>query len=85
MATGWEGIHLYAFDIYAVQYGSFELMMASPRVSLTQFTFWANDKVSYTYDMGDGWVHEVRVESLLRGWHEEGLSRVYWWFRSLPI
>lgn len=64
VAMGWEGIHLYAFDIYAVQYGSFELMMGSPRAPLTQFTFRANDKFSYTYDMGDGWVHEIRVESL---------------------
>ena len=30
VAMGWEGTHLYAFDIYAVQYGSFELMMNSP-------------------------------------------------------
>lgn len=27
VAMGWESIHLYAFDIYTVQYGSFELMM----------------------------------------------------------
>ena len=39
VAMGWEGIHLYAFDIYAVQYGSFELMMSSPRVPLAQFSF----------------------------------------------
>lgn len=62
VAMGWEGIHLYAFDIYAVQYGSFELMMGSPRAPLTDFTFRANDKFSYTYDMGDGWAHEIRVE-----------------------
>jgi hypothetical protein len=64
VAMGWEGIHLYAFDIYAVQYGSFELMMGSPRAPLTQFSFRANDKFSYTYDMGDGWAHEIRGESL---------------------
>lgn len=63
VAMGWESIHLYAFDIYAVQYGSFEMMMGSPRVSLAQFSFRKNDKFSYTYDMGDGWVHEIRIES----------------------
>jgi hypothetical protein len=62
VAMGWEGIHLYAFDIYAAQYGSFELMMGSPRTPLAQFTFRVNDKFSYTYDMGDGWTHEIRVE-----------------------
>ncbi len=64
VAMGWEGIHLYEFDIYAVQYGSFELMMGSPRVPLAQFSFRKNDKFSYTYDMGDGWVHEIRIESI---------------------
>ncbi|WP_287995837.1 plasmid pRiA4b ORF-3 family protein [Acidiphilium sp.] len=64
VAMGWESIHLYAFDIYAVQYGSFELMMGSPRVPLAQFSFRKNDKFSYTYDMGDGWVHEIRIESV---------------------
>ena len=57
-------IHLYAFDIYAVQYGSFELMMGSPRVPLAQFSFRKSDKFSYTYDMGDGWAHEIRIESI---------------------
>ena len=57
VAMGWEGIHLYAFDIHAVQYGSFELMMGSPRVPLTDFAFRVNDKLSYTYDMGDNWAY----------------------------
>ena len=65
VAMGWESLHLYAFDIYAVQYGSFELMMASPKVLLAQFAFRKNDNFSYTYDMGDDWVHEVRVEEIM--------------------
>lgn len=64
VAMGWESIHLYAFDIYAAQYGSFELTMGSPRVPLAQFAFRKHDKFSYTYDMGDGWAHEVRVEGI---------------------
>lgn len=64
VAMGWEGIHLFAFDIYAVQYGSFELMMGSPKAPLTQFGFRKNGKFSYTYDMGGGWVHEIRVEGI---------------------
>ena len=44
VAMGWKSIHLYAFDIYAVQYGSFELMMGSPRVPLAQFSFRKNNK-----------------------------------------
>ena len=68
VAMGWESIHLYAFDIYAVQYGSFELMIGSPRVPLAQFSFRKNDKFSYTYDMGDG--AGRRTE-----WHPTGPTR----------
>jgi len=61
-AMGWEGIHLFAFEIGAVQYGSFELHMSRPTVSLQQFGFRQNDRFLYTYDMGDNWAHEVRIE-----------------------
>lgn len=64
---GWKSILLYAFDIYAVQYGFVELMMACPKVPLKQFGFRKNDKFSYIYDMGDGWVHEIRVEGISTG------------------
>jgi hypothetical protein len=64
VAMGWEGIHLFAFDIYAVQYGSFELMMADPRIALSSLDLRANGKFSYVYDMGAHWAHEVRVEKI---------------------
>ena len=64
VSMGWESLHLYAFDIYAVQYGSFELMMGSPKVPLAQFDLRKNDKFSYTYDMGDAWIHEIRIEEI---------------------
>lgn len=64
VVMGWEGIHLYSFDIYAVQYGSFELAMADPRTALSSLDLRANDKFSYVYDMGDHWAHEVRVEEV---------------------
>ncbi len=62
VAMGWEGFHLFAFDIHAVQYGPFELSMADPRLPLSQFDFRKNEKFSYVYDMGDHWEHEIRVE-----------------------
>ncbi len=62
VAMGWEGIHLFSFDIHAVGYGSFELSLADPRVALGSFDLRKNDKVSYVYDMGDHWEHEIRVE-----------------------
>jgi hypothetical protein len=63
VAMGWEGIHLFMFDIHAARYGSFELHAANPDVSLQQFGFRENERFSYVYDMGDHWEHEVRVEA----------------------
>ena len=62
VAMGWEGIHLFLFDIYAARYGSFELHAADPDVPLQQFGFRKNDRFSYIYDMGDHWEHEIRIE-----------------------
>lgn len=64
VAMGWDGIHLFQFDIRAVDYGSWELHAASPDIPLSGFGFRRNDRFSYIYDMGDYWKHEVRVEAI---------------------
>jgi hypothetical protein len=64
-AMGWDGIHLFQFDIRAVDYGSWELHAASPDIPLSGFGFRRNDRLSCIYDMGDYWKHEVRVEAVL--------------------
>ena len=63
VAMGWEGIHLFEFNIRAVSYTSFDLGGESPDVALTHFRFRNNAKFSYRYDMGSYWEHEVRVEN----------------------
>ena len=65
VSMGWEGIHLYYFDIYAVHYGSFELSTESPDIALSCFRFREGGCFAYLYDMGDYWEHEVRVEKFL--------------------
>ncbi|OSP53602.1 plasmid pRiA4b ORF-3 family protein [Pseudoruegeria sp. SK021] len=65
VAMGWEGIHLFQFDIRAVEYGSWELRAADPDIPLNDFRFRRNDRISYIYDMGAYWKHEVRVEAIL--------------------
>ncbi|MGB1216010.1 MAG: plasmid pRiA4b ORF-3 family protein, partial [Pikeienuella sp.] len=65
VAMGWDGIHLFQFDIRAVDYGSWELHAANPDIPLSDFGFCQNDRFSYIYDMGDYWKHEVRVEAVL--------------------
>ena len=64
VAMGWEGIHLFLFEVHAVQYGSFEMHAGNPDVSLQQFGFRENQRFSYVYDMGDHWEHEIRVEAI---------------------
>ena len=61
-AMGWEGLHLYQFRIRAVAYGSFDLGLEFPEVTLASFRFRKNAKVAYVYDMGDWWEHEIRIE-----------------------
>lgn len=63
VAMGWEGIHLYEFDIRAVRYGSLELFAANPDLPLSGFAFRQNEAFSYVYDMGDHWAHEIRIET----------------------
>ncbi|WP_042443261.1 plasmid pRiA4b ORF-3 family protein [Azospirillum sp. B510] len=65
VALGWEGIHLYRFDLRAVGYGSTELALVSPRVVLDTFRLRIGGKLRYTYDMGAFWRHELRVEDRL--------------------
>ena len=65
VSMGWDGIHLYYFDIHAVHYGSFELDAENPDTPLSRFRFRAKGRFAYLYDMGDYWEHEVRVEQFL--------------------
>jgi hypothetical protein len=65
VAMGWGGIHLYRFEVGAVAFGSPELAIASPRVTLNDLRLRVGGKFRYAYDMGAFWRHEVRVEDRL--------------------
>jgi hypothetical protein len=65
VAMGWEGFHLYQFDIRGSMYGSFELGILDPDDTLASLEFRTNDRFAYNYDMGDYWQHDVRVEALI--------------------
>jgi Plasmid pRiA4b ORF-3-like protein len=43
VAMGWEGFHLYQFDIRGSMYGSFELGILDPDNTLASFEFRIND------------------------------------------
>ena len=64
-AMGWEGLHLFELKVRGVGYGSFDLQLEDPKVSLESFGFRKNGKFAYIYDMSDWWEHEVRIEDRL--------------------
>ncbi len=70
---GWEGYHLYGFDVYGEQIGEkddewedlFEIKNASS-IKLSNYRFEPKTKFIYVYDFGDDWVHEILVEKVLQ-------------------
>ncbi|MEM6522072.1 MAG: plasmid pRiA4b ORF-3 family protein [Cyanobacteria bacterium P01_C01_bin.70] len=66
IVMGWEFSHLYAFDIGRDRYADpdpvpLEETLDATTVSLATLKFKAGQKFSYTYDFGDGWVHQITV------------------------
>ena len=57
---GWEGIHLYEFELRAAHYGSWEVAAASPDVTLAALRFRKGARFLYEYDQNIPWRHEVR-------------------------
>jgi hypothetical protein len=64
-AMGWEGLHLYEFRVRSARYGSPELRGGAADVTLESLRFRRNAKLTYIYDMGDRWEHEIRIEDRL--------------------
>jgi hypothetical protein len=68
VAMGWTDSHLHVFDVGGVPYG-----MPDPeweakderRVKLGQVVAQPKDRLTYLYDMGDNWTHEIVVEKVL--------------------
>src|SRR5208282_2929716 len=65
VAMGWEGIHLYDFQLRAAHYGSWEVAAASPDATLAALRFRKGARFTYEYDLNIPWRHEVRIEDRL--------------------
>jgi hypothetical protein len=65
VAMGWEGIHLYDFQLRAARYGSWEVAASSPDVTLAALRFRKGARFIYEYDLNIPWRHEVRIEDRL--------------------
>jgi hypothetical protein len=67
---GWEGYHLYRFDVRGMEYGDPRMLEEmegedARRVTLETLVQGAKDKFLYEYDFGDSWDHELRIEKVL--------------------
>ena len=65
VTMGWEGIHLYDFQLRAARYGSSEVAASSPDVTLAALRFRKGARFIYEYDLNIPWRHEVRIEDRL--------------------
>lgn len=70
-AMGWHGGHLHVFSTGWEEYGKLdpELGLAhadEAAVRLLELLSAPGDKLRYTYDFGDDWVHDILLEKVLR-------------------
>jgi Plasmid pRiA4b ORF-3-like protein len=69
-AMGWFNGHLHLFEIQGIEYGQpapeydWDVRDES-KVKLSRVVTGEKCKFRYTYDMGDGWEHEILLEKLL--------------------
>lgn len=67
-AFGWHGGHMHVFETPYGDFGRADRELghrAEAPVTLEQVAPQAKDKIQYTYDFGDDWVHEIVVEKVL--------------------
>ena len=69
-AMGWQGYHLWRFDVGGVEYGrpidgDFGLPLADARYARLDAVAGRGNVLLYEYDFGDSWEHRVRVEKVL--------------------
>lgn len=67
-AFGWHGGHLHVFETAYGEFGQADRELghqADTSVTLEQVAAGVKDKIRYTYDFGDDWVHDIVVEKVL--------------------
>lgn len=68
IAFDWEDSHMHVFETPHGAFGTPDPELghrAETPVTLEQVAPGANDKISYTYDFGDDWEHDIVVEKVL--------------------
>ncbi|WP_281900658.1 plasmid pRiA4b ORF-3 family protein [Phytohabitans aurantiacus] len=67
IAFDWDDSHMHVFDTPYGQFGTPDVELghqAESRVTLEQVAPGAGSEITYTYDFGDNWEHEILVEKL---------------------
>jgi hypothetical protein len=75
IVMGWENYHIYLFKAAGQQFGEGmaewsevgQRVLNARRITLPEIVRGKGSKCSYTYDIGDGWEHEIRVEAVEEG------------------
>ncbi|MDB9524408.1 plasmid pRiA4b ORF-3 family protein [Oscillatoria sp. CS-180] len=69
VVMGWENSHLHAFDIGGDRYADpfpvpLEDTLDSTAITLAELRLKQGTKFIYTYDFGDGWMHQLTAEAI---------------------
>jgi hypothetical protein len=62
-----RGAHLSQFCLRAAHYGSSDLCVDSPNITLAELQLRKGTRFLYEYDLNIPWCHEIRVEDKLEG------------------
>jgi hypothetical protein len=68
VAFAWDGDHLHAFTIGRRQYGDphFDMEYDEDKITLAAAFARARKPISYVYDFGDSWQHEITLEQVVQ-------------------
>lgn len=67
-AMGWENAHLHSFADDVADYGPGEADLEiedEAEFTVADLGWSSGDRFTYTYDFGDDWVHDIRVEDVI--------------------
>jgi hypothetical protein len=85
---GWDGYHLWAFDIEGDPYGpdpeSDPDMVHARKLRLGEIVRAGVRKFEYTYDFGDNWRHVIQVEKVLEAEPKAAYPRCVKGSRACP-
>lgn len=87
VAFDWDDSHMHVFETPYGEFGQSDPELghrAEAPVTLEQVVAEAKDKIYYTYDFGDDWVHEILVEKVLDREPDLGYPRCTGGRRAAP-